>query len=364
MRGKARTILICFPATLLIVSLGACNNSIHTRYEAGNNPDYVYQKPSGDNPHFSYIQKAPLDVTIGEADMTHEFYNVRYLAFASAGSNGQVDNRVESYYFKSQTPGKKPLVIVLPIWGVDEYPSEKISLGYAGRSQGEAHIIWLQGDKPLFDSQHLRATRTDKAFMAAAKESVRRFEATIIDVRRLLDWVETQDEIDASRIAIIGFSISAVMAANIVANEPRVDAAVFVMGGGYPWRIFSTCDLSLGKVRKHVLADFGWSRDQYEDFFHGILSHGDPVNWAGRYNPEQILIIEAGKDRCVPKVSRDALWVATGKPERISLPYDHWTAFLSLTPLGFSDSPEKIYDFFDQKLVQQHDRTTVAESPR
>ncbi len=364
MRGKARTILMCFPIALLIVSLGACNNWIHTAYDAASIPDYVYQKPRGDNPHFSYIQKAPPDVTIGEADMTHEHYDVRYVTFASTGRNGQVGNRAESYYFKSQTPGRKPLVIVLPIWGVDEYPSEKISQGYADRSQGEAHIIWLQGDQPLFDSQRLRATLTEKEFMAEAKESVRRFETTIIDVRRLLDWIETQAEIDASRIGIIGFSIGAVMAANIVANEPRVDTAVFVMGGGHPWKIFSTCDLSLGKVRQHVLTDFGWSRDQYEDFFHGILSHGDPIRWAGRYNPQRILIIEAGKDRCVPKVSRDALWVATGKPERISLPYDHWMAFLSLTPLGFSDSPERIYEFFDQQLVQQHDETTVAESPR
>ena len=222
MRGKARTILICLPTALSIACLGACNNRIHTTYEAGSNPDYVYQIPRGDNPHFSYVQEAAPDVTIGEADITHEHYDVRYLTYASAGSNGQVGNRVETYYFKSRTPGKKPLVIVLPIWGLHKYPSEKISLGYADHSQGDANIIWLQGDKPLFDSRRLGATRTEKEFMAQARKSVRRFETTIIDVRRLLDWVETQAEIDTSRIGIIGFSIGAVMAANIVANEPRL----------------------------------------------------------------------------------------------------------------------------------------------
>lgn len=361
MRGKARTIVMCLLAALFIISLGACNNWTHTTYHAGSNPDYVYQKPKGDNPHFKYVREAVPDVTIAAADRTHEHYEVQYLTFPSDGDNGQIGNRVETYYFKSRSPEKKPLVIVLPIWGVDKYPSEKISLGYADHSEGGANIIWLQGDQPLFDSRRLRVTRTENEFMAQAKESVRRFETTIIDVRRLLDWVETRPEIDASRIGIIGFSISAVMAADIVANEPRVGTAVFMMGGGYPWKIFATCDLSLGKVRKHVLTKFGWSRDQYRDFFHEILVHGDPIQWAGRYNPQQILIIEAGQDRCVPKISREAFWVATGKPERISLPYDHWTAFLSLTPLGFSDSPEKIYKFFDQQLVQQPGGSKLVE---
>ena len=364
MKGSGNKCLICFLAVVSLAYLGACNNRIHTTYVTGSNPNYVYQKPKGDNPHYSYISQAVPDVTVGVTDINHEHYDVRDLAFASAGSNGQVDNQVEAYYFKSRTHGKKPLVIVLPIWGIHKYPSEKISLGYADHAQGDAHIIWVQGEKPLFDWRRFWSTRTENEFIAEARASVQRFETTIIDLRRLLDWVETQPEIDASRIGLIGFSIGALMAANIVANEPRVETAVFMMGGAYPWEIFATCGFRIGKVRKHAMTKLGWSRDQYRNFLREILAHGDPVNWAGRYNPERILIIEAGKDRCVPKISREAFWVATGKPERISLQYDHGPAFLSMTPLGFNYSADRIYEFFDRKLVQQNRRSQLAESHR
>ena len=85
-------------------------------------------------------------------------------------------------------------------------------------------------------------------------------------------------------------------------------------------------------MRTSVSATLGWDQEQYRDFFHEQLYFGDPALWQGNYRPQNTLIIESSKDDCIPGDSRASLVQATGEPERIVYPYNHWQPFLAMTP--------------------------------
>ena len=86
----------------------------------------------------------------------------------------------------------------------------------------------------------------------------------------------------------------------------------------------------------------------------------DPALWRGRYRPENTLIIESSKDDCIPPDSREALFYATGEPERIVYPYNHWQPFLSMTPVGRNVLTRDIFEFLDRKLLQPHSKTYLG----
>ena len=54
----------------------------------------------------------------------------------------------------------------------------------------------------------------------------------------------------------------------------------------------------------------------------------------------------------MPERSRDALWEALGRPERIGLQYSHKRSFLSMTPLAANYLCKQINAFLDRTLGQ------------
>src|SRR4029077_11610978 len=102
-------------------------------------------------------------------------------------------------------PGPKKFVVVMPIWGTSSYPPDKISHGYDHHAGKDTDVVWIYGTAPLFPWVPLRRTRTEAEFRAMATDSAEAYRATVVDMRRLIDWAETRPEIDASRIAFVGF---------------------------------------------------------------------------------------------------------------------------------------------------------------
>ncbi|HEX6996921.1 MAG TPA: hypothetical protein VF322_02180 [Gammaproteobacteria bacterium] len=329
-------------------ALLAAGCALHVHHDISPPPDYVYTPPLESDPHFEYT--APGPVTVSEPLDTTRYHDVVRITFESSGHNGHPQNLVEGLYFRSRKPGPKKLVIVLPVWGASDYPPGKISRGYARRSRGEAHVIWLSGETPVFPWDELSSTESEAEFIARARDSAERFRSAVIDVRRLIDWAETRPEIDANRIGVVGFSMSALVTATLVGNDSRIGAAVIMMGSAEYANVFATCAKRAEEVREHVFREYGWSLEQYRSFFEELFAPADPVRYAGRYDPHEILMIDARFDDCMPRRSRRALYEATGHPERITLIYRHRTAFYSLTPLGMNFSRRRIYHFLDEVL--------------
>jgi hypothetical protein len=311
-------------------------------------PDFEYTPATQADPAFEYEPRGKVEVS---APVDHtRFHEVVHLSFPSSGTTGAADNEVHAIYYRSRSAGRKKLVIVLPIWGTSDYPPSRITRGYARHSHGEANIIWILGDTPLFPWTGLSTTSSEQQFVTMAKNSAERYRTAVIDMRRLIDWAETQPDIDARHIGMVGFSMSALVTATIMGNDSRVSTAVLMMGAADLANIFSHCSNRAGEVRQHVLSEYGWSLERYHDFFEGIFGPADPLRYKGHYDPDKILMIDAAFDDCMSRSSRDALWEVTGHPERITLLSRHRSGFYSLTPLGLNFIRRRIYHFLNETL--------------
>ena len=279
-------------------------------------------------------------------------YELRLLEIPSVGENNQKDNLVTAKYYRSTLPGSHPLVIVLPIWGSFTYPPRKFTSSFQRRSNGAVHVLHVQGDHHLADWPGLVAAADESEFLELSREAIERQRITIIDVRRLIDWAERRPEIDADRVALIGCSLGAFIAGTIATQEPRLAATVTVMGGSHLNSVIAYCDGKRAtRIQATAMEKFGWDREELEAQIAPIMSVVDPANYPDRADPSRVLIIEANRDKCVPEKSREDLWLALGKPERISMNYDHAPAFFSMTPLGLSWMRRRIWEFLEPRLL-------------
>jgi dienelactone hydrolase len=281
-------------------------------------------------------------------------YELRRLEIPSIGENAQQDNLIEARYFRSTEPGPRPLVIVLPIWARYTYPSKKICRHVQHHSKGGVHLLDVEGVRFLIDWDDITGATDEESFLDLWRVAVERERVTMIDIRRLVDWAEQRPEIDATRIAIVGFSHSAIIAGTVVTQEPRLAAAVLVMGGAEPHHIIARCQgKRTSSVQKTARKRFGWDQDELAKRLGHLFHTVDAASYPGRVDPRKVLIVDAGRDRCIPETSRDALWEAMGRPERISLDYGHRMSFLSMTPFGGSWMCHRIWDFLEQKLLAE-----------
>jgi hypothetical protein len=331
-------------ALLALVCTGCV---LHVQRNPDPPPGFSYSPPTAAAP-FDAFERTPVVLSEPfEETRTHEMLR---LSFESSGRNGHPANLVEGQYFRSKEPGAKSLVVVMPIWGTSSYPPQKISTGYARRAGHDTHVIWIYGSAPVFPWTDLSSVPTEDGFRAMARDSAERYRSAVVDMRRLVDWAATRPEIDSTRIAFVGFSMSALVTATLLANEPRVSAGVLMMGAARFADIFSVCGNRAGEVRDHVLRSFGWTSAEYREFFKGLFDPADPVRFAGHYDPSKILMIDAMFDDCMPESARAALWEITGHPQRVTFLYRHRSAFYTLTPIGLNVSRRKIYRFLDAKL--------------
>jgi hypothetical protein len=77
----------------------------------------------------------------------------------------------------------------------------------------------------------------------------------------------------------------------------------------------------------------------------------DAATYPGRVQSQKVLMVDASRDECMVEDCRDSLWEALGRPERITLNYDHKRAFYSLTPLGFNWLRYRIWEFLEEELL-------------
>lgn len=299
--------------------------------------------------NFDYV-KRPITTTgsiEAAPDKQPKNYRVHSLSLPSVGDNGQEANLVSALYYQSALPGKKRLVIVLPIWGTHTYPSEKITASLLRYSEGEMNVLRILGKDFLLDWEALHAAATTEEFMAVHYRMVERVRTHVIDIRRTVDWAETRPEIDSERIGLIGFSMGANVASVVLAHEPRIAAAALVMGGANPHEMLTSCFGRARKLRDAITARFGWSVETYQHELERPYSLINPARFAGRFDPNKVILFEAAFDTCIPKSGRDALWQAMGEPKRVTWPWNHKMAFIAMTPLGLNTMRHRIYDFLE-----------------
>ena len=332
---------------LVAVLLAGCVGQLHTPYDPGTAKPIPVAHV--DTSAYNYTPGAAQPVLSRQANVRRN-YDTFKLEFPPLARNGSPAVQLSATYYRSKIPGAEKVVVVLPIWGSYRYPTRKTVNTLIKRSNAGMHVLQVHGAEPLFFWDQLRDAPTEQAFIQLASDMTGRVIDTVITLRQLLDWIEQQPEIDPDQIGLVGFSMGAIVAAITLGVDSRLAGAVLMMGAAKTGHVFATCNGYPGEVRKAVMERFGWSVERYQQLFDKLFENGDPALFAHRYRPESLLIIDGAFDGCMSREARNALWQATGKPEKVSYLSQHQWSFLSLTPLALNVAGKKIHDFLDETL--------------
>ncbi len=147
-------------------------------------------------------------------------------------------------------------------------------------------------------------------------------EGTTVEVRRAACWLQKQPEVDPRRVGIVGVSLGGIIAGLVVGVDQRFSRNVLVLAGGDPadilWHAPET-----GIVRAR-LSELGYTLDRLRKESQGI----DPLTFAKRAKPSQVLMINATGDTTVPRRNTEALWEALGRPAIHWYPAGHYSLAL------------------------------------
>ena len=244
-----------------LLALAGCAARVHTPFGSGYEPGEPTLVRAASS-QFDVLDHTPRPFYADSAE--DAAYRIETLAFPSVGENGQDGNLVTARHYRSKSKGAKPLVIILPIWGIHTYPSNAISAGLRSHSAGALNVLQILGDKPLLDLDAIANAKNEAEFFALLEQMIGRFVSTVIDIRRVVDWAQTQPDVDPERIALIGFSMGALVASVALANEPRLAAGVLVMGGADLHEILAVCDHEIEDARERILKQLDWSLEQFK----------------------------------------------------------------------------------------------------
>lgn len=337
---------LCWAICLLSIPLTGCISRIH--YPASEATFELQAQP------ISLFEYSPSSSSLQLTENQGKYKKYRILNFSlpSSFENGQPGNRFTGQYFYNKTRKNNPLVIVLPVWGVSEYPSEKMTKALLKRGDGKLNVLRLNGLNRLVNWKQIESAQNYDEFLSQVEDARKRVRHLIIDVRRMIDWAQTRTEIDAERIGLVGFSINAIMGTLVHQTDPRIKASVLIMGGTGLGKIVSECPGNEKQTRDAVLDRLNLSQERFEESVTRILKDVDPASYPMRVNPSTSLIFDAAKDECIPSTGRENWWLTLGRPERVTLKYDHRRAFYAMTPLGFNYIRAKTYDFLEQHLLE------------
>jgi hypothetical protein len=144
----------------------------------------------------------------------------------------------------------------------------------------------------------------------------------IVDLRCVLDWLETRPEMDSQRLGVLGISLGAITANLAMGVDERLAAGVAIVGGG---------DLADVMWRSPLAFPWKWKMQRAgitEPMLQEILRPVEPITFADRNRPRRVLMINGYHDVIVPESSTQKLWEALGEPPIIWLNSGHVSLFL------------------------------------
>jgi hypothetical protein len=278
-------------------------------------------------------------------------YLLRELSYPSSGANGQPEQHVWVRMYQGKVAAPAPLVIVLPIWGTFEYPSEKLSWKLRQHFKGEVHIAQVLGENRLVQWQGFTEATSREQLLQEARLSAEHVRVTATDIRGLIRWAEQQPNIDAQRIILLGFSIGSIVGSLVGIEETNLAYTILGFGALSPAEVISQCNRFAGGIRDTVLQNLDMTTDEYQQVMHRAF---DTLDWGLQGiradDSSRFLIIDAANDDCMPQSAREALWEGLGKPERYTVNGNHRSAFVSTTLMGLNYSSRLIIKHIDQRV--------------
>ncbi len=237
-------------------------------------------------------------------------------------------------YFKNKTPGKKAVILVLPILGGKNVHANRFARLFAENGYSSIVVHRQKDFRSWFNFDTI-------------DEMTRNM---VVDIRKVLDWVETRPELSAEKIGIVGISLGGMGAIFSSAVDPRIRAAVIMLtGGDFPYILTHSNEKRIREKRIPYMEKEKLSKEM----FHARMKESirlDPIAVATFVDARKVLLMLALFDRVVPFKTGKALQQKMGGPETIYLFSGHYTA-----SLFFSYAKRVSLNFFNKRFFSEPD---------
>ncbi len=158
--------------------------------------------------------------------------------------------------------------------------------------------------------QYTRGSRklVDASAVGHARAFRERAAKTVIETRRLADYLVTRPDIDPERIYLMGASYGAITGSTAAAFDPRFKAVVLVYGGG---------DL------RHLLGspttsrELGWAAPLLTGIARWYLAPADPIRHVADIAPRPLLMQNGREDSVVSPAAAQALHDVARDPKTL-----------------------------------------------
>jgi dienelactone hydrolase len=246
-------------------------------------------------------------------------------------SNVDAQSSIGFDYYDVSGSDRTPVIVLLPIFNGQPIVTRYFAKYFA--NQGWAAVVVDRGRDPLSDIDDPDAA----------------IRANLTEYRRVLDWIEQQPELDASRIGVFGISFGAMDAVMLSAVDDRVDALVAAMAGGdLAYVMLNTNYRRVARMVDGMLEDSGLTRAAlYDELEQRVAT--DPLSLAPYVDAERVLLILTKTDAIVPFEAQEKLRESLGVPETLYLPTGHRPSIVFFPRLRSS-----AFEFFARRFG--HDR--------
>ncbi len=311
----------------------------HTALRAGRT--HPATLPSDLAAEFAYDRPSDCPCKVAVLEQRDQF-TIRRVLLPAAADGLKTNRWIELDYYDLAGKAKTPVIMVLPMLG-GGYGLERHFANYFV-SRGYAAVI----------------VRRDKRANSARLEDLNGlFRDMVIDHRRVIDWMETQEDLDCSRIGIFGVSMGGIKGALLLPLEDRIQAAAIGLAGGdLPYILTHTTEPGLARRREQELRVRNITLEQSEQHLREMLTF-DPIRYASYVDPKKVLLVLARYDTVVPVEKGLELKAKMGNPETIMLPAGHYSAALSI-PYIQSQS----FDFFEKRFAKVRGKAPLTPAGR
>ncbi len=228
-----------------------------------------------------------------------------------------------------------PVILIFPISG-GGYFLEDLFAQYLYRNGYAAVIVHRE-------SPGERDPKTGQQINQMIRQSV-------LDNKRVVDWLETRPEYDANRIGALGTSMGSFKATFLVAIDPRIKAAVLgLTGGDFPYILAYSKEgawhhRGLTRRREAYLNEHHLTKAEFRQVLEKEVVW-DPKAVAPSIPPDKVLMIIALWDTVVPTRTGKELRTLMHNPETLYVVSGHYTAYLYLPRIK-----SQLLHFFNNRL--------------
>ena len=258
--------------------------------------------------------------------------------FPSAVHNGYWGRSiVRGEYFQPQGETRAPLVILLHGMGDHSVIPCKL-LAKSLASDGTACLILYL----LFHSSRLPENMKERYPVFTGEEWFQVYQTSVIEVRQVVDWAASREEIDERNIAVVGISFGGFVSAIAMGVDERVGAGVFIVSAGNSEKINRMSQLgAIIKDYKRTEEEYQGIQQSYMQYLAEVAEKGveyvtparkgflvDPMTYAYNLRQRPLLMINARWDEAIFAEAALDFWKACGRPDIMWLPATHATIWL------------------------------------